>query len=154
MNTVGTNIRHFRRRQGLSQEELATGLHVTRQTVSNWETGKAFPDIDALKQIATSLKVSISDIIYDAAERKSKRITSTVSVKPVLYTPIAFFLLMFLGYMAYGPIFEKTFGGGVAETFLYPLYFGMILLATLLVLCTCIVVDEIRRIGARNETDD
>jgi len=154
MNTVGTNIRHFRKRQGLSQEDMATELHVTRQAVSNWETGKAFPDIDMLKQIAASLQVSVNDIIYDTAERRSKRIISTVSVKPGLYTPVIFFLLMFLGYMVYGPLFEITFGGGVAETFLYPLYFGVILLATLLVLCTCIVVDEIRRHGSRNEEVD
>jgi len=154
MNTVGTNIRHFRKRQGLSQEDMATELHVTRQAVSNWETGKAFPDIDMLKQIAASLQVSVNDIIYDTAERRSKRIISTVSVKPGLYTPVIFFLLMFLGYMVYGPLFERTFGGGVAETFLYPLYFGVILLATLLVLCTCIVVDEIRRHGSRNEEVD
>ncbi len=55
MNTVGNNIKHFRRKQGLSQEDLATELHVTRQTVSNWETGKAFPDIDMLKRIETTL---------------------------------------------------------------------------------------------------
>ncbi|MBN1855674.1 MAG: helix-turn-helix transcriptional regulator [Dehalococcoidia bacterium] len=151
MNTVGKNIQHFRKRHGLSQEDMATELHVTRQAVSNWETGKAFPDIDMLKRIATFIEVSVNDIIYDAAERKSKRIIHSVSVKPVLYTPIAFFLLTFLGYMVYGPLFERTFGGGVAETFLYPLYFGQIILATLLVLCTCIVVDEIRRHSSNDD---
>ena len=154
MNTVGNNIKHFRKKQGLSQEDIATELHVTRQTVSNWETGKAFPDIDMLKRIAVTLDISVNHIIYDAAERKTVRIINTVSIKPVFYTPVAFFLLMFLGYMVYGPLFERTFGGGVAETFLYPVYFGIILLATLIVLCTCIVVDEIRRHGARDEESE
>lgn len=151
MNTVGKNIKSFRRKQGLSQEDVASELHVTRQTVSNWETGKAFPDIDMLKRIATTLDTSVDHIIYEAAEMKNRRLINAVSVKPVLLTPILFFLLTFLGYMLYGPIFERTFGGGVAETFLYPIYFGQIVLATLIVLCTCIVADEIRRHGGRDD---
>jgi transcriptional regulator with XRE-family HTH domain len=149
MNTVGRNIRHLRKKQGLSQEHLATELHVTRQTVSNWERGEAFPDIDMLKRIAATLDARVNDIIYDAAERKNRRIINTVSLKPVLITPILFFLLLtWFGAPIFVPVFSKTIGGGVAETFLYPLYFGQIILATLLVLCTCIVVDEIRRHGA------
>lgn len=148
MNTVGTNIQHFRKRQSLSQEDLATELHVTRQTVSNWETGKAFPDIDTLKRIAVTLDTSVSDIIYDVAERKSKRIINAVSLKPVLITPVLFFLFItWFGGIIYMPLFSNTIGGGAAETWFYPLYFGQIALATLLVLCTCIVVDEIRRHG-------
>ncbi len=152
MNTVGNNIKHFRKKQGLSQEDMATELHVTRQAVSNWETGKAFPDIDMLKRIAVTLDTSVNDIIYAATERKSRRIINTVSLKPVLITPILFFLLLtWFGAPIFIPVFSKTIGGGVAETFLYPLYFGQIVLATLLVLCTCIVVDEIRRHGASED---
>jgi transcriptional regulator with XRE-family HTH domain len=152
MNTVGNNIKHFRKKQGLSQEDMATELHVTRQAVSNWETGKAFPDIDMLKRIAVTLDTSVNDIIYAATERKSRRIINTVSLKPVLITPILFFLLLtWIGAPIFIPVLSKTIGGGVAETFLYPLYFGQIVLATLLVLCTCIVVDEIRRHGAGEE---
>jgi len=155
MNTVGTNIKRFRKKQGLSQEDMATELHVTRQAVANWETGKAFPDIDMLKRIAATLDTSVSDIIYDAAERKSRRIINAVSVKPVLITPILFFLLLtWFGAFIYVPLFSRTIGGGVAETYLYPIYFGQIALATLLVLCTCIVVDEIRRHGMDNEGSD
>ena len=38
-NTVGKNIVKLRKEQGMSQEQLAQKLHVTRQAVSNWETG-------------------------------------------------------------------------------------------------------------------
>lgn len=154
MNTVGKNIKDFRKKQGMSQEGMAAALYVTRQTVSNWETGKAFPDIDMLKRIATTLDISVNDIIYDATEKKPKRIIKTVSAWPILYTPIIFFFLYFFGMLIYGPLFERTFGGGVAETFLYPIYFGQILLATIVVLCTCIVVDEVRRNGARSGDDE
>ena len=39
MNDVGKNIRRYREQQGLTQDALAERLHVTRQAVSNWETG-------------------------------------------------------------------------------------------------------------------
>lgn len=36
---LGNNIRHFRKQSGLSQEQLAERVQVTRQTISNWELG-------------------------------------------------------------------------------------------------------------------
>lgn len=39
MRDIGKNIRTLRTRRGLSQDQLAEALHVTRQTVSNYETG-------------------------------------------------------------------------------------------------------------------
>ncbi len=36
---IGTNIRHYRKAKGLSQEEMAVKLNVVRQTVSKWENG-------------------------------------------------------------------------------------------------------------------
>ena len=39
MRDIGKNIRALRARRGLSQDQLAEALHVTRQTVSNYETG-------------------------------------------------------------------------------------------------------------------
>ncbi len=134
-------------------EKEATNEYSTRQAVSNWETGKAFPDIDMLKRIATTLDINVNDIIYDAAEKKPCRIIKTVSAWPVLYTPIIFVFLYFFGAIIYGPLFERTIGGGVAETFLYPIYFGQILPATIIALCTCIVADEIKRHGSSNEND-
>ena len=47
---VGYNIRRFREAKGLTQEQLAERLNVTRQAVSNWETEKTQPDIDTLQR--------------------------------------------------------------------------------------------------------
>ena len=62
--TLGEKIREARRKCGLSQEQLAEQLHVTRQAVSNWETGKTQPDIDTLTQLASIFDVSVERIIY------------------------------------------------------------------------------------------
>ena len=53
-NTVGKNIVKLRKEQGMSQEQLAQKLHVTRQAVSNWETGRSQPDLDMLEALASA----------------------------------------------------------------------------------------------------
>ena len=63
-SVVGDCIRTERRRAGLSQDQLAERLHVTRQTISNWEGGKSLPDIESLKALAEALCVPIERLIY------------------------------------------------------------------------------------------
>ena len=55
MKQISQNIRRLRKEKGMSQEQLAQALHVTRQTVSAWERGIAQPGLDVLGQIAQLL---------------------------------------------------------------------------------------------------
>lgn len=48
-----------RKKQNMTQEQLAEELNVARQTVSKWETGETLPDIDSLKKLANLLGFSI-----------------------------------------------------------------------------------------------
>lgn len=57
------NLKNLRKQKGLTQEELAIRLHVVRQTVSKWESGRSVPDADILAQIADVLDVSVSDLL-------------------------------------------------------------------------------------------
>ena len=63
-NTVGKNIVKLRKEQGMSQEQLAQKLHVTRQAVSNWETGRSQPDLDMLEALASAFETDILVVIY------------------------------------------------------------------------------------------
>ena len=75
MSKVGHNIKKYREQKGITQEELAEQLSVTRQTVSSWETGRTEPDIETLHRIGACLDVTIEELIY------SKRLLSgTVEV--------------------------------------------------------------------------
>ena len=59
---LGKKIIEMRKNAKLSQEQLAEKLDVTRQTISNWENGKFYPDIDALVKI----NISLDDLLsYD-----------------------------------------------------------------------------------------
>ena len=64
MNKVNTTIKRLRLEKNINQEQLAEQLHVTRQAVSNWETGKTQPDIETLTSIAEYFGVSLEYLIY------------------------------------------------------------------------------------------
>ena len=55
MKQISQNIRRLRKEKGMSQEQLAQALHVTRQTVSAWERGIAQPGLDVLVKFFLSL---------------------------------------------------------------------------------------------------
>ena len=63
MTSVGENIKNTRKKIGITQEELAEKLSVTRQAVSNWENGKTEPDIETLTKIAQIFDISIDELV-------------------------------------------------------------------------------------------
>ena len=54
MPDVGRHIADYRKQNSLTQEQLASALHVTRQTVSSWENGRTLPDVESLAAVASS----------------------------------------------------------------------------------------------------
>ena len=63
---LGKKIIEMRKKAKLSQEQLAEKLDVTRQTISNWENGKFYPDIDVLVKISKCFNISLDDLLsYD-----------------------------------------------------------------------------------------
>lgn len=73
MNNIGKHIRSIRSYKHMTQEELAEKLFVTRQTVSNYETGKSQPDIETLLSIATALDTDINALIYGVPLTKDQK---------------------------------------------------------------------------------
>ena len=60
---LGQRIKELRKQSGMTQDDLADLLHVTRAAVSSWETGKRTPDIYMLRDIAVAFCVSTDDLI-------------------------------------------------------------------------------------------
>lgn len=70
---LGNQIKQHRNRMGLSQEELAENVYVSRQTISNWENGKNYPDIKSLLLLSSFFGVSLDDLVKgDMAEMKEQ----------------------------------------------------------------------------------
>ena len=65
--TLGEKIIHLRKKRGLSQEELAITLNVSRQAVSKWETGEAKPDTDKVVALAEYFEVTTDWLLRDIA---------------------------------------------------------------------------------------
>ena len=61
----GNKLYALRKSKGLSQEELASHLEVTRQTVSKWEVGDSTPDLDKLVLLAELFEISLDELILD-----------------------------------------------------------------------------------------
>ncbi|MBQ5389433.1 MAG: helix-turn-helix domain-containing protein [Clostridia bacterium] len=73
MRDIGKNIRSVRIRRRMTQDELAEKLYVTRQTVSNYETGRSRPDVEVLMQIAEILGVEMQELLYGPEETPEKK---------------------------------------------------------------------------------
>lgn len=67
-------------------------------------------------------------------------------MKKVIGVMIFFFLVMTFGGGLCGIIFGSIVGGGVSESYLYPIYGGIVLLAGLIVICTVVILDEIKQL--------
>ena len=70
---LSKNLKIFRKRKGLTQENVAEALNVVRQTISKWEKGISVPDADMLIKLAEILDVSVSELIgSDVADEKNE----------------------------------------------------------------------------------
>ncbi len=63
MTVISENIKNFRIKNNMTQEELAEKINVTRQAVSNWENGKTEPDIGTLTELAQIFDISIDELV-------------------------------------------------------------------------------------------
>ena len=71
-------LQELRKQRGLTQEELAASLYVSRTAISKWESGRGYPNIDSLKAIAKFFSVTVDELlstdeVLTIAEEDSKR---------------------------------------------------------------------------------
>ncbi|MGN0431094.1 MAG: helix-turn-helix domain-containing protein [Lachnospiraceae bacterium] len=70
-------LQELRKSKGLTQEELAAALYVSRTAISKWESGRGYPSIDSLKEISKFFSVSIDELLsgeklVSIAEKENK----------------------------------------------------------------------------------
>lgn len=94
MANVGKNIRNMRTQNKMTQDELAEKLFVSRQTVSNYETGKSNPDIDMLVKIAEVLNTDVNILIFGIPTPPGKK---REYLKLIISISITLLLGIFIG---------------------------------------------------------
>lgn len=110
---VGRQIKKYRKEGALSQDALAEKVYVSRQTISNWENDKSYPDIKSLVLLSEVFSVSLDQLIKGDAEmlkeqvnKEDKRKFETLSqifggmIIVAIITPIP--LVHFLSYLGLG----------------------------------------------------
>ena len=93
MANIGKNIRLLRSAQNMTQDQLAEALHMTRQTVSNYETGKSQPDIDTIVRLAEALQTDPNALIYGIPtppERKREILHAVIAAGAALILAVAY----------------------------------------------------------------
>lgn len=113
-------LKELRKRKGLTQEELAQALYVSRTAVSKWESGRGYPSIDSLKAVAKLFSVTVDDLIsgdelLNVAEEDSKQKQTRLQDMVFGLLDLSALLLLFL------PFFGMKSGGDVSSVSLLSL---------------------------------
>ena len=113
-------LQELRKRKGLTQEELAVYLYVSRAAVSKWESGRGYPNIDSLKAIAKFFGVTVDELlssheVLSIAEEDQKEKESRFRdlVFGLLDCSMALFLFL--------PLFREEAGGVIRDVSLLAL---------------------------------
>ena len=82
MKDIAYRIKQLRAQSGMTQEQLAEKLHVTRQAVSNWETKKNRPDIETLEAAAEVFSIDLMQLLYGSSKKKPEK---SVVIQAVIF---------------------------------------------------------------------
>ncbi len=102
---IGKQILIFRKKEGLSQEELAFKIGVSRQTISNWELEETMPDLKQAKLLAQEFNVSLDELTGSnnvllekvcVTEKNSNIIIKLVKVSGITIGILIFLILIIL----------------------------------------------------------
>lgn len=63
MKQIGKSLKKHRMAKGMTQDQLAEQLSVTRQAISNWETGKTQPGIETITALAAVFGITVEELI-------------------------------------------------------------------------------------------
>ena len=116
-------LQELRKEKGLTQEELAQRLYVSRAAVSKWESGRGYPGIDSLKAMASFFGVTIDEMLtgkeaLGVAEEERRRTETHLRDLVFVLLDLSAVLLLFL------PLFRQQTEGFVQAVSLVQLTGG------------------------------
>ena len=120
---LGERIRDERKKRGLSQEELADILNVSRQAITKWETDRGIPDIANLIRISEEFEISLDELIKGDNSVKRKIIYDNSMKRWHLLVVV--YLLAIVAYIAYFALLNRIFMVGFLIATLFMLGFEL-----------------------------
>ena len=133
-------LQELRKSRGLTQEELAEALFVSRTAISKWESGRGYPSIDSLKEISSYFSVSIDDLLsgeqlISIAEKENKSNFNRVCDLLLGFVDLFSLMLIFL------PLYPKSVNGYIysvnllgyvdSTTFIIRIYWALFISLTI-----------------------
>ncbi len=103
---IGTKIADARKKQNLTQEQLAELIGVTRQSISRWESNLAYPEIEKIVQLVEILKINCDYLLRDDYNESGEKIV----VKEVYIRDNSYINALLLTYLTFIPLFGIIFG--------------------------------------------
>ena len=119
------NLAGCRKRAGMTQEQLAERLNITRQAVSKWESGQAVPDVETVQRICAVLETQPNELLWGQIDSKQKAVKEEKSGIISQFAIVARFLMVALicGTVI---LLVNLFNGSYFEPNLHTLSFFMI----------------------------
>lgn len=99
---LSEKLYQLRKNSGLSQEQLAEQLNVSRQAISKWESGTAVPESEKLITISNYFGVSVDFLLKDDEEDKAKATDSIIEEKPKMMAGIIICIAGILSMVIWG----------------------------------------------------
>ena len=81
MESIAPQLKQARKAKQLSQNDVATILHISRQSISKWENGRAYPDIDNLILLSDLYQKSIDDLVQNNEELRQQIKVNGLKIK-------------------------------------------------------------------------
>lgn len=126
---VGARIKKHREKQNISQDELALKVFVSRQTISNWETNKSYPDIKSLTMLSNIFHVTLDDFIKGDIE-EMKRIVSKEKIEKFNIMSYIFLAEMLIVMFSAYPLFSLD---GYIGVIIWALFFVITLITATII---------------------
>lgn len=130
-------LQELRRQKGLTQEELAKSLYVSRTAISKWESGRGVPNVESLKAIAQYFSITVdellsSDELLTLAEENQKQVETharDLVFGLVDLCAVLFLFLPLFGERTYGVIgiHSSLFGLATVQPYLKIAYFAVVI---------------------------
>ena len=89
---IGEKILQLRKKEGMSQEELAEKLNVTRQTISKWETNQSAPDFEKIIPLCEVFNIKADELLRGEIKEKDQSDDKVIRKKTALKVSISVFL--------------------------------------------------------------
>ena len=131
---VGARIKKYREKQNISQDELALKVFVSRQTISNWETNKSYPDIKSLTMLSNIFHVTLDDFIKGDIEEMRKIVSKEKIEKFNIMSYIFLVEMLIVMFSAY-PLFSIE---GYIGVIIWALFF-------VITFVTAIVIEKFKK---------